>query len=200
MRKLLDLGLKQIEKILQEMGGTVLECVNSLESVLGGEGDSIEDNSSKLHILRNELVEIATELLVRYQPMASDLRYIQASIDVSYDLYRISRYSMEIERTLKITNPGCEFERSKQALKIVKKMVELALRAFLEGDETSVGRLLESDEKVDKLYLASIEELNKDSNICKAVEALILRHLERMSDHTTYIGGSAIYVIKGERI
>ncbi|WP_456398242.1 phosphate signaling complex PhoU family protein [Palaeococcus sp. (in: euryarchaeotes)] len=199
MRKFLDLGLKQIEKILQEMGSTVLECINSLENIFEGGSDSIEDNSSKLHILRDELVEIATELLVRYQPMASDLRYIQASIDVSYDLYRVSRYAMEIERALKITGVSCEFRKSKQAFGIVREMIELALRAFLERDEVSTGRLLELDKKVDELYITSIEELKENLDICKAVEALILRHLERMSDHAKYIGRAAVYVKEGRR-
>ncbi|HIH72397.1 MAG: Phosphate transport system regulator [Thermococcales archaeon 44_46] len=200
MRKLLELGLKQMEKLLQEMGETTIECANSIEKILDREWDNIEDKSSKLHILREEIIDIATELLVRYQPVASDLRYIQASIDVSYDLYRISRYAMEIERTIKITNPNCEFRDVKNALKTVNEMIKTAVEAFLSKDELLVGKLIEMDTKIDRRYIDSIKALKEQPDLCKAVEALIIRHLERISDHAKYIGGATIYVKNGKRI
>ncbi|WP_297437388.1 phosphate uptake regulator PhoU [Thermococcus sp.] len=200
MRKLLEIGMEQIRKLLREMGNHALESLNSVEKSMDGRFDSTEEIASRLHILRGEVLDIATELLVRYSPMAGDLRFIQSAIDVSYDLYRISRYAMEIERTLKITGVSCPFESSRHALKIVRDMVELAVNAFLEGDEVAIGRLMEMDREVDGLYINSIELLTEDSSPCVAVEALIIRHLERISDHAKYIGEATIYVKEGRRI
>jgi phosphate transport system protein len=200
MRKLLDIGLKQVDKILKEMSETTIECLNAVEDLWKGKINSLEEKSSKLRLLREELLDIGTELLIRYQPMASDLRYIQASIDVSYDLYRISRYSMEIERTLKITGLDCEFERARETLKIVKSMVGMAIDAFMYKNEILVGEVIKMDNDVDKIYMESLERLNQETTKCTAVEALIIRHLERMSDHARNIGSEAAYVKSGKRI
>ncbi|ASJ11275.1 PhoU family transcriptional regulator [Thermococcus sp. P6] len=200
MRKLLDIGLKQMDKILREMSETTIECLNAVEDLWKGKINNMEEKSSKLRLLREELLDIGTELLVRYQPMASDLRYIQASIDVSYDLYRISRYSMEIERTLKITGVDCEFGRAKETLKTVRDMVEKAVEAFMYKNEVLVGEVIKMDNDVDEAYINSLERLNQEMSKCTAIEALIIRHLERMSDHARSIAGEAAYVKSGKRV
>ncbi|ASJ12216.1 phosphate signaling complex PhoU family protein [Thermococcus thioreducens] len=199
MRKLLDMGMEQIRKLLVEMGNGALEALESARKSLDGEFDGTVETASKLHILRNEILDIATELLVRYSPMAGDLRFIQSAIDVSYDLYRISRYAMEIERTMRIVKPDCLPELSKEGFEVTVKAVKTAVEAFSNLDEMSAGRLLELDEKVDELYLKSLENL-REPRECSALDALILRHLERISDHAKEIGARVVYIKEGKRL
>ncbi|ALM76097.1 phosphate signaling complex PhoU family protein [Thermococcus barophilus] len=199
MRKLLDMGIEHMKKLIGEMGRGALEALDSAKKSLDGEFDSTEEIASKLHIFRGEILEIATELLVRYSPVATDLRFIQSAIDVSYDLYRISRYAMEIERTMKIVQPKCQLELSREGFDATIKAVETAIDAFANLDEISAGRLLELDEKVDELYLEALKKL-RNADECNAVDALILRHLERISDHAKEIGAKVVYIKEGRRL
>ncbi|MDK2914877.1 MAG: phosphate transport system protein [Thermococcaceae archaeon] len=197
MRKLLDIGEEQLRKLINEMGSDALNSLENARKSLKGEFNSTEEISSKLHLLRNEVLDIATELLVRYSPVASDLRFIQSSIDVSYDLYRISRYAMEIERTAKIVGAE-ESELIKEGFELTIEAVKTAIEAFENLDEVSAGKLLEIDNRIDDLYIQSLENLK--SLASSPVEALIMRHLERISDHAKEIGARVVYVKEGKRV
>ncbi|AIU69302.1 PhoU family transcriptional regulator [Thermococcus eurythermalis] len=196
MRKLLDIGIEQMKKMIREMANGSMEALESARRSIEGDFDSTEEISSRLHIIRADVLELATELLVRYSPVASDLRFIQSAIDVSYDLYRISRYAMEIERTTRIVKGSVELSR--KAFPLTEEAVRLSVDAFRELDETLVGRLLEIDRQIDKYYLLSLEALNESPE--KAADALIMRHLERISDHSKEIGARVIYIREGRRV
>ncbi|ASI99702.1 phosphate signaling complex PhoU family protein [Thermococcus celer] len=199
MRKLLDMGMGQIRKLIIEMGTGSLDALESARKSLDGEFNGTVETASRLHLMRDEVLDIATELLVRYSPVAGDLRFIQSAIDVSYDLYRISRYAMEIERTMRVVKPDCVPGLSKEGFEVTVKAVRTAIDGFSNLDETSAGRLLELDEKIDGLYLKSLENL-RDPDRCSAVDALILRHLERISDHAKEIGARVVYIREGKRL
>ncbi|CAB49961.1 phosphate signaling complex PhoU family protein [Pyrococcus abyssi] len=196
MRKLLDIGINQIRKLLAEMGKEALIALDYAKESLTGKENNAEEISAKLKILRSEVFEIATELLVRYSPVASDLRFIQGALDTSYDLYRISRYAMEIGRTARIVG-GCYTERIKKAFELSMEAVKISTEAFSTLNEVLVGRVLEIDEAVDKLYISSLEDLKKGYS--NPAEALILRHLERICDHAKEIGVKVLYVKEGKR-
>lgn len=163
MRKLLDIGEEQLKKLINEMGNDALNSLENARKSLKGEFNSTEEISSKLHLLRNEVLDIATELLVRYSPVASDLRFIQSSIDVSYDLYRISRYAMEIERTAKIVGAE-ESELIREGFELTVEAVKTAIEAFENLDEVSAGKLLEIDNRIDDLYIQSLENLKSSAS------------------------------------
>ncbi len=199
MRKLLDMGIEQLKKLIREMGNDALSSLQRASKSLGGEGDSIADISSELHILHGEVLNIATELLVRYSPVAGDLRFIQSAIDVSYDLYRISRYAMEIERTAKVVGPFEMTPLLDKGFKLTLKALKTAIDAFENLDEVATGKLLELDREIDGLYIRSLQGI-RDPEKCSPVEALLMRHLERISDHAKDIGAQVIYIKKGKRV
>ncbi len=196
MRKLLNIGIEQLKKMIEEMATGSLEALESARASIEGDFNSTEEIASRLHIIRAEVLDLATELLVRYSPVATDLRFIQSAIDVSYDLYRISRYAMEIERTARLVQGPMEL--SKKAFPIAEKAVRISVVAFRDLDETLVGKLLELDKQVDSLYILSLKALNESPE--RAGDALVMRHLERISDHAKEIGARVIYIREGRRL
>ncbi|AEC51150.1 putative protein Phosphate transport system regulator [Pyrococcus sp. NA2] len=195
LRKLLDIGLMHIKKILEEMARTDLDMMDDVI----GKGD-IQDIPSKMLLLREEIRDIATELIVRYQPVARDLRYIQASLDVSYDLFRISRYIFEIRRTLELSGVDVEELEITNAISLVKETVAIAVTSFLDENDELVTRVFDLDSKIDEEYKLAISSLRQEITLKKAVRALIMRHLERISDHATLIARATVYVVRGERL
>src|ERR1044071_9425072 len=56
----------------------------------------IFDWSEKLRVLQEEVSDLAIELIARYQPVASDLRFIKSCMEISYGFSRFGRYSYDI--------------------------------------------------------------------------------------------------------
>jgi phosphate transport system protein len=57
------------------------------------------------------------------------------------------------------------------------------------------------DDFVDNTYRDYIRRLMKSKEVdirCAMSTTLILRYLERIADHATYIGHSVVYIVKGE--
>ncbi len=196
MRKLLDIGIEQLKKMIGRMANGAVEALESARKSLEGDFDSTVEIASRLHIMRADVLDLSTELLIRYSPVAVDLRFIQSVIDVSYDLYRISRYAMEIERTARLVDGPAEL--SKKAFPLTEEAVRLSVDALRELDETLVGRLLELDRRIDEYYLLSLKELNERPETAR--DALVMRHLERISDHAKEIGARIVYIKEGKRI
>ncbi len=200
MRKLFEMGLDNIREIVEKMGKMSIESLVKAKEATEGKYNSAFEISQKLKEMRKELLDIATELLVRYSPVARDLRFIQSAIDVGYDLYRISRYSLEIERTSKIVNIDKPDADIKKAFDIVLRAVDIAVDSFVNSDESNVGQVFELDNEMDELYLKSLEELKREDDGCKTAKALLLRHLERIGDHAKEIAERVVYLVEGKRI
>ncbi len=199
MRRLLDMGMEQLKKLIGGMGEEAITALQYAKESLEGNPNSTIEISSKLHIIRGEVLDIATELLVRYSPVAGDLRFIQSSIDVSYDLYRVSRYAMEIERSAGIVESTGLTPLLERGFSLTEEALRTAVDAFENLDEVSFGKLLELDREIDGIYIRSLEEL-KNPEKCSPLEALIMRHLERISDHARDIGATVIYIREGRRV
>jgi len=101
MVRLIDLGMQKLEVTLSEMAKEAINSMNMLASFKKGEtARKLKEISRKLKRLKEEVGEIVLEIIARYQPMASDLRFVKSSLEISYDLYRISRYSYDIALAL----------------------------------------------------------------------------------------------------
>ena len=55
--------------------------------------------SEKLKIFQLEVSNLATELIFRYQPVATDLRYIRSCMEIAYGFSRFGRYAYDIMST-----------------------------------------------------------------------------------------------------
>src|SRR5215510_15609105 len=52
--------------------------------------------SEKLRVLQDETADLAIELIARYQPVATDLRFIRSCMEISYGFSRFGRYAYDI--------------------------------------------------------------------------------------------------------
>ena len=99
MSRLLDKGLEELTAIVVRMGEIAEETVEvSIDGFLGG-----KDITSRVYSLSEILVGMsgdaedkAFELIVKYQPVASDLRIIKSYMKVAHDLERYGRYAWDI--------------------------------------------------------------------------------------------------------
>ena len=191
------------------MGHLSVDLVNSaLESYEKGTmlRAQIFEGSEKLRFLQIEVTDFATELIARYQPVAKDLRFIQSFMDASYGFSRFGRYAYDIAEVLDTIGPLPDCDKSQVTImaKTVKEMIQLSVTSLEKLDKNASQKLYMMDDSVDSIfrnYLKKAITQTKKKNYeprCYISALLILRYLERISDHACYIGDCVHYVVTAD--
>ena len=191
------------------MGHLSVDLVNSaLESYEKGTmlRSQIFEGSEKLRFLQIEVNDFATELIARYQPVAKDLRLIQSFMDASYGFSRFGRYAYDIAEVLDtiVPLPDCDKSPVTNMAKTVKEMIQLSVTSLEKLDKNASQKLYMMDDSVDSIFRNHLKKAitqTKKRNYeprCYISALLILRYLERISDHACYIGDCVHYVVTGD--
>lgn len=202
----MDLGLNKLTNIMQDMAklsensvSTAIEAYLSDKNVV----TTVYNQSSELIMLQEEVSDLAVELLVRYQPVAADLRFIKACMEIAYGFARFGRYAYDIAQVRdqfgKLSD--CDHSMVANTADEVKRMIRSSTKAFNDRDVKMAEGLREADDLVDSFYLQNIKRiLEKQIDMKCAISAtLILRYLERIADHAVYIGDLVKYIVSGEK-
>ncbi len=211
MTRLLDLGIDRIRNIIMDMAklseSSVFDAIESYKS-----GTAIKkrifDQSEKLRILQDEVADLAIELIARYQPVATDLRFIRSCMEISYGFSRFGRYSYDIVDVLETMGSISDCDKSAviEMTDTVREMILLSVSSLQSRNKDAVQKLYEMDDTVDALYRKYLREVTSPQidaakksahPRCYISALLILRYLERISDHACYIGDSVYYITTG---
>jgi phosphate transport system protein len=209
---LLDLGIERTRDIIGEMSKISQICVSTvLESYTKGNVKKQEmfEWAEKLRTLQEEVSDLAFELIARYQPVATDLRYIRSCLEVSYVLSRFGGYGYEIVEVLDMIGSISECDKKvvTEAAKVTSEMISLSVNALDFKDKQASDKLYDMDDTVDNIYreyLRDIVTAKKDlKNIyadprCVIAALHVLRYLERVADHACYIADSVSYIVTGK--
>jgi phosphate transport system protein len=185
-------------------------CVfNAIESYKSGTPikNQIFEWSEKLRVLQEEVADLAIELIARYQPVATDLRFIRSSMEIAYGFSRYGRYSYDIADLLEIIGSVADCDKSAvlEVEDTVRQMILLSVSLLTSRNKDAVQKLYQMDDTVDALYRKYLRETvslqpHAEKNIqprCYVSALLILRYLERIADHACYIGDSVYYITTG---
>lgn len=205
--RLIDEGLQKLTSKIIRMAILSRETVElAVRAYLNNEKltEKIFHNSETLRILQDEVSELVVELIARYQPVASDLRYIKSCMEIAYGFSRFGRYAYDIMQVLEVFGDlsKCDHTKIIKASETVHKMIDLSIEAFINKDLNKAEEVEKMDDEVDDIYESYLASLIKEkpTNLNCAVSAtLILRYLERIADHASYIAEAVLYIIKGER-
>jgi phosphate transport system protein len=204
--RLMDLGLERLKKMIMDIGEYSAKTVFlAIDSYSQGEDlmDHLYIRSNEIRKMYDEVNELAVELIARYQPVASDLRFIKSCLEIGYGFLRFSRYAFDISQVLRIFGEmtSCDKSNVIRVGEHVKEMVKKSIEAFVNRDINLAKKVKEMDVFVDKTYLDALKMASNSKNVkCTISEVLILRYLERIADHATYIADSVTYIISGERV
>jgi phosphate transport system protein len=205
--RLLDLGLERLKNMLVDMGKLAEQTVSTAIDAYTQNKDLLNEvymASERLRMLEEEVSELAIELLARYQPVASDLRFIKSCLEIAYGFTRFGRYAYDIMQVRSMFGDlsHCDTKPIEEAGRHAKEMIRLSIKAFIERDVNLARRIKEMDSVVDDLYLSYVKAAaeSKDKEIrCTIAGTLILRYLERIADHATYIADAVEYIKSGTK-
>jgi len=211
MTRLLDLGIDRIRNIIMDMARLSEQSVfTSIESYDKGTNlkKQIFEWSEKLRVLQDETADLAIELIARYQPVATDLRFIRSCMEIAYGFSRFGRYAYDIVEVLETIGHISECDKTAvlRMASTVREMILLSVHALQLRDKNASAKLYEMDDTVDALYRKYLREVITPQNDqdqkdmdprCYISALLILRYLERISDHACYISDSIHYIMTG---
>jgi phosphate transport system protein len=187
-------------------------CVSTvLESYTKGnvKKKEMSEWAEKLRTLQEEVSDLVFELIARYQPVATDLRYIRSCLEVSYVLSRFGGYGYEIVEVLDMMGSISECDKTvvTEAAKVTSEMISLSVSALDFKDRQASDKLYEMDDAVDHIYREYLREIvtakKESQNIyadprCVISALHVLRYLERIADHACYIADSVSYIVTGK--
>jgi phosphate transport system protein len=209
---MLDLGIERTREIIGEMSKISKICVSTvMESYTKGDVKKEEmlEFAETLRVLQEEVSDLAFELIARYQPVATDLRYIRSCLEVSYVLSRFGGYGYEIAEVLDMIGSISECDKTvvTKAANVTSEMISLSINALDFRNKQTSDELYDMDDIVDGIYRDYLREIvvaKKESQDIYAdprciISALyILRYLERVADHACYITDSVSYIVTGK--
>ena len=164
--------------------------------------------SEQLRVLQDEVGDLAIELIARYQPVATDLRFIRSCMEIAYGFSRFGRYAYDIVDVLETMGSiaNCDKSAVLEMSGTVREMIHISVQALQSKDKNAAEKLYQIDDTVDALYRKYLREAITPSEKtdtrsldprCYISALLILRYLERISDHACYIGDSVYYIVTG---
>jgi phosphate transport system protein len=212
MSRLIDLGLNKLSGIITDMSNiaekTVTKAITAYREDSLATTKEIFESSSKLRFLQDEVSELTIELIARFQPVATDLRYIKSCMEISYGFSRLGRYAYDIINAVEIFGPLklCDKSSVVQMSEIVLEMMNTGVSALRSLDNSLSNKIYEMENVVDMMYRKSLREFAKimesnseyPDNRCNMSSTLILKYLERISDHACYIADCVNYIKTGQ--
>lgn len=156
--------------------------------------------------LRYEIEESAVLTLSTQAPRAGDLRTVIAAIHIAIELERMGDHAAGISRLVErighIDADIVSLHSLPKMTKRVRKMISLAIDAYVAHDDEQARDMMGRDQKIDrgyeKLFAQAIKEMTDDSYIEIATYLLWVGHsLERMGDRAVNIAERVVFMVTG---
>lgn len=207
MRTTFDEQLKLLNDTLIVMGNQCQDCITYATQALITENYEMADIAIRLEKeiddKQRDIQDICTKLLLRQQPVARDLKIIQAALKMIVDMERIGDQGSDIAEIIK-RNEGDKFSLIKliaQMSDAVIKMLYNAVSSFVQRDEEKAKTAIACDCEVDQLFYKIktelIEMISRDKKSGnEALETLMLaKYLERIGDHTVNVAEEVVRML-----
>ncbi|WP_246526463.1 phosphate signaling complex protein PhoU [Plastoroseomonas hellenica] len=205
--------LKRLRDMVARMGGLAEQQVADATTALTRRDSELAaevvKRDAQLDQLEREIEAFCVRLLALRQPMASDLRFIVATMKISHDLERIGDYARNgakraiVLATLPVIGSLNGFARM---ARLVQENLTAAIDALVQDDAEAAARVWGADEPVDDIYNGIFRELlthmmEDPRNITGATHLLfIAKNLERIGDHATNIAETVHYAVRGDSL
>lgn len=203
MPRLMDLGLDQLNSLLLDMATLSQQAVAaSIDAYSKGErATEVRQMSNRLQALHRQVSDLSMEMIARYQPVATDLRFLKACLEISYGFFRYGRYALDITQVLDMFGDLSKCDRTfvVETARKTQEMIRMSSEAFARRDVEMARKIPAMDDSVDESYRENVRKtIQGRGNLkCSMSAALILRYLERIADHATYIAESVDYIATG---
>nr|WP_315216344.1 phosphate signaling complex protein PhoU [uncultured Flavobacterium sp.] len=208
-----EMELEKLKNIIIKIGKLaeiqVSESVSALLSEAAAEGKEVKKTEHKIDKLDVKIDEICQSIFALQQPVASDLRFIMSAMQISNEIERIGDLSISIIKKTKSIKDKHDLI-AKFNISDLARQVELVTtktnECFITRDESTIGEIFVLNKTIknrcDEAIHDIITEMKTNS---KAVVSgtnlvIVLKHLERISEHCTNVAEYVHFMIHAKII
>lgn len=208
MRKHYDEELEQLHELLVDMGNLCQEAIFMAARILKDSGQSRADIDAKEAAIdkkEREIENLCMHLILRQQPIATDLRRIGAALKMISDMERIGDQAADIAELSGWISGSDSQSRIHlwDMAQATVKMVTDSVAAYVTDSLPLARSVMAADDVVDGLFEQVKDEIMQ--MICErsidARESLDLlmaaKYFERIGDHAVNIAEWVVYAVTG---
>ena len=207
--------LETIRARVLQMGGLVeaqfRDAMASLHEGSASLAEQVIGRDVEVNQLDVALDKSCTQLIVRRQPAANDLRTVMATTKIVTDLERIGDEATKIARSAKnLQNRNVVIMNHYQTICSIAQtaadMLHDALDAFARLDRELAIKLIGRDVLIDREFSAMMKDLMETMMQAPALVSVSMellwtaKAIERIGDHATNVGEHVIYIVDGQNI
>ena len=201
-RKEYDAALLELDTMLARMGHAAGNAIGSaLEALRTGNKElarTIIAGDTEIDNLEREVEHRCLTLILRQQPVATDLRKVSTALKMVTDIERIADQASDIaEIVLHLNRETVEtFDFMEDIYKmgdLVLGMVKQAIGAYVQVDLATAAEVIARDDQADKSFVRISGEIAKyiAAHPTQAETALdlfmVTKYLERLGDHAVNV-------------
>ena len=213
--KQFDSELESMRSRVLKMGGLVESQIRrALEALGSGDRALIDDVIANDHSVNGMEVAIdgdCSQVIVKRQPAANDLRLILAITKTVTDLERIGDEAQKIARMARSIHERGSSQpphmvEVRHAADVALSMLRRALDAFARLDVAAAADVIRDDAAIDSEFQSLLRQLitymmEDPRTITTALEIVwVAKAIERIGDHAKNMAEYVIYIVKGTDI
>lgn len=202
--------LKDLHDLIIQLGKFTEEALKQgMLSLKEGNAElalRVLEEDEQANYLEEKINTLAMNLIIKQQPVATDLRKIVTAIKISADLERMADYAVNIAKSsIRVGKPvsHTSFEKIEEMFSVMIGLVHLSVEAFQQESVELAKQVSDIDDDVDNYYGIIIKELmskvpeSKEDMQLHTQLAFVIRYIERVADHATNIAENVYYLVKG---
>lgn len=212
-RRQYDDELKDLSAALIRMGTAAIDAVTrsmqALKTFDKTLAKEIIEDDTNINTMERDIETMCLKLILKQQPVATDLRKISTAIKMITDIERIGDAASDIAEISmyhdKVNFPDIQDEVLKMA-ESAKEMVAASIDAYVKGDLELAKATMAKDDIVDDYFLRIRHALgSRIYNDTRDMETvidylMIVKYLERIGDHAVNICEWVHFYVTGVHI
>ena len=209
MRNLYQEQLHRLNQELIQMGAACEEIIDLAAQSLTAYSDKLEEKTNQVGAVIDEsertIETICLKLLLRQQPVASDLRQISAAMKMITDMERIGDQAEDIVDLVPKMKHGSgeNYLKIREMAKSARYMVTEAVNAFVRQDQVLAKTVTDYDDVVDNYFnrikgdILDFIAANPGEGEYALDLLMVAKYFERIGDHATNIAEWVIFSVTG---
>jgi phosphate transport system protein len=212
MREQFEGELKKLTDQMIEMtrivGSAIARATTALMDADLALAESVIESDRALDVLQADLEEKAQVVLIRQQPVATDLRVVITALRMSSDLERMGDLAVHIAKVARMRYPNSAIPPELRGTivqmgEVAERIVEKTGSLIASRDVVTANELETDDDMMDGLHRGLFTALLSREwphGVEAAVDVTLLsRYYERFADHAVSVARRVVFLVTGER-
>lgn len=208
MRSKFDEEMALLHRELIRMGALCEEAIALTAKALDGDRQlaaRVPAAEAEIDQAERDIEALCLKLLLRQQPVASDLRQISAALKMITDLERIGDQANDIAdivSTIEGVGQG-NAERLRTMAQAAIHMVTASVDAYVRQDVEGAKKVILFDDAIDNAFqevkIALVDHIAKNPELGEYAldQLMIAKYLERIGDHAANVAEWVVFAATG---